>query len=122
MKNKTIKIDALRTDAPCPCGKAIVSNYDKYIEHDNYCNVINRCPECSEKYFVRYDPTSKKMHFITNDGKAVFTFVNKLEYTKISKAHYSTEYKFDLKELDELDKISKPAVKLEMPKLGEWVF
>lgn len=123
MKETTIKIDAVKTTAKCPCGKAKVDNYDKYIDHEEWCSTINRCPECSEKYFVRYDPTSKKMHFITNDKtKAVFTFVDKVEYVKTAKAHYSTDYKFDLKELDMLDRISKPAVKLEMPKLGEWVF
>ena len=108
MKERIIKIDATISEAPCPCGKGKVYNYDALIDHNEICSTICTCDSCKEKYTVRYNPCNKKMYFINNDD-VVYTYVNYVRLGKITKAHYENEYTFSLKELDELDLIARRA-------------
>lgn len=119
MKERKIKIDAIVATANCPCGQGIVSNYNKIINFKEYSGAIVRCEKCATKYpMVRYNPMTKHMHFINKEtDESVYTLVNTVKTTKVSKAFYEDFYTFDLEELDQLEETSKPAfkpVKLEI--------
>ena len=115
MKQKKIKIDAIVSKASCPCGKHSVYNYDKIMNFKERCSVLNQCPECSEKYNVRYNPITKKMYFTDKEsGKVLYTYVESIKTTKITKASYDSDYEFSLEELDALDEIAEPAFEIKL--------
>lgn len=115
---KSIKIDSIVSTAKCPCGKHTVSNYNAMIDFKETNNILNRCPECSLKYKVIHNPITKKMYFIDKEtDKVVYTYVDFVKMTKISKASYDSGYQYSLEELDHLEEISKPGFEIKPVKI-----
>lgn len=101
---KNVKIDAIVTRAKCPCGKEEVYNYNYMASFKELNSYIIKCPDCSKKYKVRYNPCTKKMFFI-NENNVSYTWVNKVYLGKITK-NFDTlhdTYTVTLSELDNLE-------------------
>lgn len=98
-----MKIHAITYKSKCPCGKGNAYNYDKLINFQNVVSFMITCPDCKDKYIVRFDPTTKKMHFINKENKATYRFASKCMLSSVEKATYDTDYAYSLAELDELD-------------------